>query len=360
VAGHHLIACAAWLFLAWTVARCVSLPRVRLAAFTLVLLFSMVGQITLWESLLLSESLAVSTFALVVATVLCLARSPSWRWVGLALLATLLWVAMRDTNAWAAVLAVPAVLVWTLRSSRRALPLALAAGTIAIAAVSVALANHANRDEVPVLHVLGHRVIAEPGGFQYMKDHGLPDWRAVQKKRPINELDGIATRIHSDKCSAQCHLFGDWLREKGRSTYVGYLLTHPVYSIGEPIKQIHSWIAPDFKSGRNDQWQRIALPDPLGTLLWPNHATQIVFWLVLVGLGGVAVSLRRRPPWIWAVPVTLIVTALPHGMLTWLGDENPGRHGLTAAVQARLGIIILAVFVVDAALAVRAQRRTAG
>jgi hypothetical protein len=357
VAGHHVISVAAWLLLAAAVARYVRLPRVRLSAFALVLLFSMAGQIVLWDSLLLSESLAVSTFALVVAAWLSLARAPSWKWVWLVLAATLLWVAMRDTNAWAAVLAMPAVAVWIVRSRRRALPVAVLAGTLAIAAASMALASHARRDELPVLHVLGHRVIEEPGGLAHMHEHGMPDWQAIRKKRPINELDGMYGRISgAGPCSVQCRLFGDWLQKKGRSTYLSYLVSHPVYSIGEPIKQIHSWIASDFKSGRNYTWQRIALPDPLNALLWPKHATQIVFWLVLIAVGAVLVAVRRRPPWLWAMPVTLLVTALPHGMLTWLGDENPGRHGLTAAVQARLGLIIVGVLVVDAALVLRAER----
>jgi hypothetical protein len=359
VAGHHFISVAAWLLLATAVARCVTVPRVRVAAFALVLLFSLAGQVTLWDSLLLSESLAVSTFALVVAAWLALARDPSWKWVGLVLGATVFWVAMRDTNAWAALLGLPAVVVWLVKGNRRALPAALVIGTVAIAGASVALARHANRDEVPTLHVLGHRVIDEPGGLEYMRSHGMPDWQAMRKKRPISELDGLAGRMLHGPCSPQCRAFHDWLEEKGGSTYLGYLVTHPVYAIGEPIKQIHSWIASDFKSGGNAGWRRVALPDPLPALLWPGHATQIAFWLVLVGLGAIAVALRRGVPLLWAVPATLVVTALPHGMLTWLGDENPGRHGLTAAVQARLALIILGVFVVDTALRARDSRPAA-
>src|SRR5207244_12307833 len=124
-----------------------------------------------------------------------------------------------------------------------------------------ARATPAHRDGLPVLHVLGHRVTDEPGGLDYLRNHGMPDWQAMRKKRPINELDGIYTRVHSGPCSPECRQFGDWLEEKGSSTYLRYLVSHPVYTIGEPIKQIHSWIASDFESGGNSGWQRIALPD---------------------------------------------------------------------------------------------------
>src|SRR4029453_12347305 len=100
---------------AWNVGR----PGVRIAAFCLVLLFSLSVWITQWDRIILSDSLAVSLGAAALAAWLALVRAPSG-WTIAAVLATMLaWAFTRDSIAYMALLAVPFVLVWVALPGRR-------------------------------------------------------------------------------------------------------------------------------------------------------------------------------------------------------------------------------------------------
>jgi len=107
-----VVSIACWLALAAAVAWNVRRSGMRPVAFSLVLLFSLSVWITQWDSLILSESLAVSLAAAALAAWLALVRAPSpWTITG--------------------VFTVPFVLVWTALPGRRRGRVALAVGLLA-------------------------------------------------------------------------------------------------------------------------------------------------------------------------------------------------------------------------------------
>jgi hypothetical protein len=72
-----------------------------------------------------------------------------------------------------------------------------------------------------------------------------------------------------------------------------------------------------------------------------------VAWAVLA-LAALLLALTRVPRRIWLVPIGLIAITLPHALVVWHGDAlEPERHGVPAAVLARLGVVLLILFALD-------------
>jgi hypothetical protein len=349
VVGQLLLSIASWLVLAATFARVVHRPWLRLGAFGLVLAFSLTAQVTLWDSLLLSESLTLSLFALAVAAWLEVARAPTWRMLGLALALLLALAVTRDSNAFLVAMTVPFLVAWLVVSRRRVLPALAVVAAAGICAGGFAVASSAHRSELGLFHVIGVRLKNDSEAVRYFTERDTPGWPELVRARKLSDVDRLYTRT---PCVGDCATFRRWLREDGTSTYVSYMLSHPRYTVFKPLKNVHSWLASDLRYGGYITYGRTALPDPLPAILWPAHATQLLFWLVLVGGAAILVAVRFGVRRAWAVPAVVTALALPHGMVVWLGEATPDidRHGLLPSVQARLGLLLLGVLVADALL----------
>jgi hypothetical protein len=116
IVGQFILACVSWTYLAATVARTLDRARLRLVAFGAVLLFSVTSTITLWDGILLSESLSLSLAAVVVGAWISFVRAESWTSLVLVIAATVLWSFLRDSTALLVLLTVPFIVIWLTRT----------------------------------------------------------------------------------------------------------------------------------------------------------------------------------------------------------------------------------------------------
>jgi hypothetical protein len=317
--GQLALSTVSWAVLAWVVASFFA-GRMRYVALVSVLSFSLVTHVVAWDGLLLSESLALSAFALVLACWFTLARRPSWRAVTVLLAATTVFVFTRDSNAYLALMTVPALAVWAARSRRRALPLVALGGTCLLFAASVALEQESKRNLVPVDHVVA-RLLANEDSRRWLYAHGMP----------LRHAPG----------------YDEWLERHGARTYVEYAVTHPRYAVAEPFDELERWLAPNVS--QDVTIAREVLPRPVEEILNPSDIGRLAFWIVIVGICAALAVARAAPRAIWAVPALTFALSIPHGMLVWLGDTlNLERHAVPAALQARLGLILCLLFALDA------------
>ena len=100
VTAQAVIAALAWGLLAWTVGRLVSPGWRRLVATWTILAFATALPITLWNRSVLSESLSLSTLALVFAGFIWTARRSTWPRLVATALACLGFAAARDAQVW--------------------------------------------------------------------------------------------------------------------------------------------------------------------------------------------------------------------------------------------------------------------
>jgi hypothetical protein len=341
---HVALSVACWTALAATLARHLQAPPLRLAAWGIVLLFSMASDILIWDGNIMSESVSLSLSALLVA--LWLRLIERWRWptAMLLMLTVLLWAFTRDPNAWLLLMAAGlcALAGAVRRSARRHLVIA---GFLAVCFVaSLTGSNLASRWLVPFLNIVGHRILPHPERVAAFEQFGMPATQALMRRTGKSAWsDGWAFFNDPGLLS-----FWAWVNERGRSSYVQYLVTHPVATLVDPLRDLDGVISPDFHRWPPRGFSPVlfGLADALyvrrGALLW-----------VLAGAAlGVAalVTMRRRWDVRLLVPVALVGLVYPYWVFVWQADPTSiDRHSLPIGVQLRLGVWMLALVLADMA-----------
>ena len=357
--GQLVLSIACWTGLAAAVARSLRPTAYRVVAFTLVLAFSLSFAVVRWDRLILSESVSISLTAAVCAAWLVLLRRPRPVGVGAVLAVSLLWVFTRDSNGLLALLtAIPAAW-WVVRPGDlgRRWALLLAGGLVTIFALNMAStsteAAQLRRNERPMLHVVGRRVLVNPKQQAFFERHGMPKPppRVVRFRRQLAALgEGIPSDPASDR-------FLEWVRDHGRVTLARWLITHPRATLG-PVVKYRRRLLGGVTQGYRSPDSREVLPEPVESLLYPHRAGGVLRWLLVVSVGALVVAVALGPRRSWLVPAGLIALQLPHALLVYHGDtlEIP-RHAILVAVSLRLGILLLALLAIDQALEWLARRR---
>lgn len=364
-AGQLIVSIGCWLALAAAVAWCVRRRGLQPIAFCLVLLFSLSVWITQWDRAILSESVAVSLTAAVLAAWLLLVRAPS-RWtIAAVLFTTLLWGFARDTDATMAFMAVPFVLGWVALGGPRRGRVVLAAGLVAIFAANVVSQAGPNaapgRWEMPMLNVIGERVLTNSDELRYFRAHGMPLPGSVRAlagtQLGIDHLRGDLPLGRDPRLDG----FRRWVREHGRQTLARYLVVHPSRTLQTVVDGAGPLLATEPAGYHGEGKAPIAtyrapgthplLPAPVAAVVYPPSVAAVLIWLavVLAAAGWLAWRGRARP--VWLVPAVAVLMQLPHAAIVWNGDAaGVARHALLVSVMTRLGLLMLSIFLLDAAL----------
>jgi hypothetical protein len=367
-AGQLVVSIGCWLALAGAVAWNVRRPGLRMASFCLVLLFSLSVWIWQWDRIILSDSLAVSLGAAALAAWLALVRAPGG-WTIAAVLATMLaWAFTRDSIAYMALLAVPFVLVWVALPGRRRGRIVLAVGLAAIFAANfVAQGSTASepRRQIVILNVIGVRVLTDSDELRYFRDHGMP------LPDPVRPLAGAVLgtgKLRSDRAMAsdpRVAGFLEWVRDEGRQTLAAYLVTHPYDALKPVVEDAGPLLATEPADYEGEGQAPLAdyrapgtdplLPGPLAAVIYPPSVAAVLVWLAVVIAAAVWLASLGMARTLWLVPAAVTLLQLPHAVVVWHGDTNEiARHALTVSVMTRLGLLMLSIFLIDAAL----ERRT--
>ncbi|MGH8777401.1 MAG: hypothetical protein ACRDWI_20445, partial [Jiangellaceae bacterium] len=213
-----------------------------------VLALSLAAPVTMWDRSVLSESLAFSTLALLVAALLRSLRKTTWASAGFVAGASALWMTTRDTHAWL-VLAVTGVAllaafagIATRRAARRVvwpLPVwACIAAVSALAVLGILSANHGHRSDFPTRNVYQARVLPYPDRAAWFADHGMPqeDQFVGPYRRPRNVEPGMPPLLLVPEDDPSMAEWNDWVASDGAATFRLWALTHPWYVGTEPLR----------------------------------------------------------------------------------------------------------------------------
>jgi len=358
LALQALVAALCWATLAASVWTVVGPRWGRVAAAAAIVAFSLTDPVTMWDQSALSESLAVSVLALVVAAGVQVAARPS-RSTVLALLSALaLWLALRDSPAVVAVagsvvLAAALTGRWSWARRRRpdepgpalATPLAaLAAGALVLGAATLAASNHGSRHVFPMRNVLQVRVLPYPDRVAWFADHGMPqagEFVGPGSRRPFEEPGRAPVTYVPDAARGDgMEEWFDWLESDARGTFARWVLTHPGYVVTEPYE------APErtFNNAGGDR-QFYAFPDRRKVPLVDGLLAQRSWVVVVVGAvaTGWTLGRRRYTPAFVAGAVTAAL-ALPHALVAWHSDGmETARHLVIPALQLHLGVLLVVI-----------------
>jgi hypothetical protein len=292
-------------------------------------------------------------------------RAPGPWTVAAVLGTTLLWTFARDSDAYVALFTVPFAL-GSIAVARRATreKIALTLGLLAIFGaflLAVSDLRAQPRWEVPLLNVIGVRVLTSKSELRYFRDHGMPvpeRLRALAGERLGNsEFDAALDRPRFAP-------FMDWFHNHGRSTYVMFLLSHPVRALDPVFDHPDELLATDPSAPAGLGYSPLAyyrapgtepvLPGPIAAVVYPPSVAALLGWLAAVIVAGAWLARRGAARAVWLVPAIALVLQIPHAAVVWHGDTNEiFRHALLVGVMTRLSLLLLTIFLIEAALRLR-------
>jgi hypothetical protein len=349
VVAQLLIGIACWSALAFAVAYSLTSRVLARVGAVLVLLLGLCAQVTEWDTILMSESLALSLLALLVASLLWLKLRPT-RWRLIATLAVVvLWVFTKQFQATLLIPIAIVVITWILLRHRRLIVVAVALAAIAAwggyATVASGKANmHFNANDIMVF-----RILKTPGGEAYFARRGMP-MAALNKEEADVTFDTITWEDRLPVLTDP--EWYEWIDSHWLTTYAGWLLRHPVTAIKAPLLD-----APRTMSGFNGYAdERPVLPGPIQDTIWnrDENSGELGFFAVLTFVLWL-VSLRaprRNNLDAWAAGM-LAVTVVWYYAGWHLVPTELQRIETPAATALRLGLLILSLTAVDRLLSAR-------
>jgi hypothetical protein len=349
------IGAACWSFLAVVASSMAEDRRARWAILLSILGLSLTTTVTNWDTAMLSESMALSLTALLLATLLRVAQRRTTAAVVAAVGAWALWIFTRQNHLVLAVLVVAtvAVLIAVGWARRRVVDrvLALLLAGFVLVGLLAASSYRSNTEIIDfnVATVLGARVLPDAGDAAWFHDHGMPapaDVPAGAAASPEQLLDDPT--------------FAAWLHEDGVRTYGRFLAVHPWATLTRPLEGFVSDRAPFGDAARADEVLlagpdsygvgREVIPEPVEDLLFqPGSAGTVVFALVAV----VALTVRRwrdhGPDGRWLVPLVALGLQWPALTAVWHASvAELSRLALPSVVVIRVAIVLQLALLTDA------------
>jgi len=304
-----------------------------------VLLFSLSTNIVMWDRDLLTESISISLLVLFVSCWFWTLMQWHWAKGAVLILIALVLSFIRDANAYSLMMVagILATLVLLKHADKRFLILATAF-TVIFAANQVSL-NQGKRWVFPFLDVMGQRILTSPQRIEYFSAHGMPVSVALMQRAGKWAYSDDEAFFKSEELIT----FRAWVDAKGKSTYATFLLTHPGYLVLLPLREWNELFSGNLPYAGTSF--RPPLPAWLSDVIYPSRP--IGFLVVICAFIGFIVvkrTLRKE----WMVPFAMLFIAIPSAMLTWHADaQEIARHSVSAAIQLRLAVLLLFLFLFD-------------
>lgn len=332
VIAQALFGCAAWILFAFVAGRGTRFPALlRLAILTV----GLAPQVIRFDSAILSESFAVSTAVLLLATLIGAARSRSWRvpaacvWV--------LFVFIRPENLFVGVLAGSLLVVFL--TLRRRIPsvamlLVLLAGLGAFQQLrSITTVRNLN-----MYTVLASRVMTDSSRYAWFVEHGMPNIPGIRYVEGYDYAQLVPAELRSylgipvDQDVPSIVIAGGmelarWVRSDAWSTYARRLATHPK----ETWDYVSSWAGPSLNARSHTflpTEDRRVMPD------WVFGRWQ--WWAFSSAAGLLSLLVLSRTRELLALGAVTGATLVLFPLVTVASGIEQQRHAAVVAVMIRL------------------------
>jgi hypothetical protein len=343
-----------WTALGLALALCFHRPWLSGLAFALTLFFSLNLEISIWDSLLLSESVSFSLFALLLAAWIGMSLLPfKWQagligWIFMAgvIAITILYSFARDTNLYfvivgAGVLLLASLFLKAAPALPRKLVYAYTIFALALFIFQTVTVQAGNRWEIHIYDHLALRILPNPQVRQYYVDAGLP---VTPDLMAITNMLGYQYHDYLDYDPRMAPVRA-WIRTKGRATFLSYMFSHPSQTFLEPIQQISHLVNGSNLEYRYPRYALQPVPPSINQLneqFYPHQAP--ILWLtgglILIGLLLDWLNPEtHRPAW-WLL-AAILLSIYPLMLIVWNGNPlEIERHAAQIGIQYRLGGLV--------------------
>ncbi len=345
--AQALIGALSWGLLAWTVGRLVAPGWRRVAASWTILAFATAFPVTLWNRSVLSESLSMSLLAVVFATLIWMARAPTWPRAAATTAACLCLAATRDAQIWTVAFLALVMAAGAVLAAGRRRPSAVRAGALALGLVAVVvltgwgtLSSHRTRQNVADVFYV--RVFPFPARVAWFADHGMPQQGQIDAlAKATAGTPGTAKVVAFTASDPAFARLERWIDTQGSGTYLLWLVTHPGYVITEPL--VRPERSYDFANGHLTYYAASTnqLRSPLTVVAWPPLVGLAVLAGVAAAVSGLTRAWRQR---VWCMVLALTVVGGLSMLVAWHGDgQEVTRHTVEGLAELRLGLWIMIV-----------------
>jgi hypothetical protein len=337
-----------WALLGFTFG--ISLRRrwLGVGAFGIILLFSLCLEISLWDSLLLSESISLSLFACLVGLwVLLEMISPNrlrtivgWIVFLVMLIVTILYSFTRDTNLYFVLICAPffALIAWVKKKDKiqRVFYSVYAVFVIALFTFQSYSVSNGNRWQILIYDNLALRLLKDEQAINYLDKMGLPIDDALMSVTTMTPPEYQKYFLNSDKMDE----VRTWVNSNGKTIYLRYLISRPGFSLLKPIYESNKLI-----NGSSVEYRRERQPNRpiaevitrISNIFYPRSPLILGFMLVISIIGAVNWLSGREKKSVWVIIMALVVSIYPLMFIVWHGNPmEVERHAVQIAVQFRL------------------------
>jgi hypothetical protein len=350
-----------WTILAVTVCFAMKNWISRLFTFSMIFFLGASLDISFWDRVLLTESLAISLFILLMALLVIggllmekACKVPVWLQVliiGVIFFVAILYTFIRDTDAYfllflACFMIAGAFLPVIRKAALFPAYLTIALGFLVIFWLGNSSANIGKRYVPPMLHVFAYRFIPQEQSRDFFLSHGMPFDNTIASVDSLT-LHQLNSHLVTDP---SINRLIAWLGEDGERLTIQYLISHPGYFLFAPLGDIQHIV-----NGQYAEYRLTATTPAPARIRWLSFITYPRFvWLPLLFLVLALVSIglildrSNRGRTIWYIIPILFLTAYPLAVLAWHGDTNDiERHSVQVAIQLRLAVWILLGLMVE-------------
>jgi hypothetical protein len=327
-------------------------------SFGMVLAFSASLEVSLWDTLMLSESLSLSFFALVCAGWLIWIKQlnePRKSWVSWLLilgqcLAAIFYTFARDSNIYFVLMgAIMIILGMIFKKLNRSHWVQAVVYTIFIAAilvvsnVSIAVGN---RWQVFIYDQLALNILPDPAAREFFAREGLPindSLLAITTMAGYQYQDLLAN-------APELKSVNTWVNQESKQAYLRYLLFNPINTILEPIWNVQPLLNAKTVGYLYPRFPQLPYPQRIrlfSQVFYPNSLGIVIALLVFTGLGSIVFWARGNAKQSgWLLISVLVFSLYPLMFLIWHGEPmEVDRHAVQIAIQLRLaGWIGIALF----------------
>ncbi len=332
-----ILSLAGWGALAFSVSRWLRNPLAKALGAALVLLFAYTPHMADWDSILMSESLTFSLFALQLAILAHVAfvlhkdpAAPIGGWTAAWAAVFFLWMFLRDTNLFTALATIglfAALLGFKQYRKNKSLRGALAF-LVVIFLAGLWTASQSVRSQVQLVNIYQDDLFPHESRVATLMEFGMPAPDSPE--------------------------YTAWFSDHASATLIKFMLAHPGYPTQkiindfpmafDEIKQTY-FKAPELDPAR--EWLM-----RIGDALHPQNTTPFLMAVILLaGMISIAWRTNREArPWAW-LGLWLFLTASVTMIPTILGDTWAlNRHALFSTMIYRLCMWLFAVVMMDLAI----------
>ncbi|MBN1305972.1 MAG: hypothetical protein JXA13_16165 [Anaerolineales bacterium] len=350
--AQTLVSTAAWALLAWAFSRQIYNQWVKLISTFIILAFSLIPAIQLWNHAAMSDSFSISMMIFLLALLLLLLQQWKWPIFFSVIFCFLMLMSIRESSIYISLLAAMLFLLFGLvrRRYRFFVILAIVISLIFVINHRLSSAYALPRWGYPLAEVITKRIQPNNEYLEYFEAHGMP----VNSELLSLRGEWANRNNYAVVNSPGLKHFMNWLFDKGPEVYVNFLLAHPRYTITSPVNDIAALIAGYATSSSLTQYPPV-IPFLAVEFLYPSAWVNVYLWITLVAVAAfILTHLRTKRHSFWVL-VFFFLLAIPHLYLVWHGDAHSvQRHAVVANIQFRIGAWLLFILYIDTHLSGKA------